>query len=220
MVRLIFISVLLHLAAARGTAAEKAAEVRFLAEMVPNDLGQVVLLNAEIRSEPFDLPMNNLSPFQKAPARAFGLWSLEKNLSLANIRLPDQGDAFLVLLLRSPEGGYRPVVMPAENPSFKGGDIYFYNNTNKVVLGLFGETKLLLDPGKGTVLTPRGFGDNRFYHAMLGVRESDGDQVIKSMKWPASKTMRNYVFFYFDSVKKRITYRAVDEFVDKPAPQP
>lgn len=65
-------------------------------------------------------------------------------------------------------------------------------------------------------MTPTGFGDAKFYHAMLGVREADGDKVIKSMKWPSSKTMRNYVFFYFDPVRKRITYRAVDEFVSKP----
>ena len=138
---------------------------------------------------------------------------MDKNLSLANVKLPDEGDAFIVLLLRSAKGGYEPVIMPAENPSFKGGDVYFYNNAEKPVLGLLGKTKFTLAPGKGSIQTPSGFGDEKFYHVMLGVREADGNKVIKSMKWPSSKTMRNYVFFYVDPEKKRVTYRAVDEFI-------
>lgn len=141
---------------------------------------------------------------------------MDKNVSLASVKLPEEGKSFLVILLPSPKGTYTPAVIPFDNPSFRTGDVYFFNNTNRPVLGLLGKSKLELAPGKSAVVTPTGFGDAKFYHAMLGVREADGDKVIKSMKWPSSKTMRNYVFFYFDPVRKRITYRAVDEFVSKP----
>jgi len=39
-------------------------------------------------------------------------------------------------------------------------------------------------------------------------------------KWPESKHMRYYVFFYNDPKTKSITYRAVDEFVPKKKPTP
>jgi hypothetical protein len=195
-------------------------EVRFLAERIPRKLGKVVLVNAETRSDPFDLPMNNLSPPQKPPARVFSVWAVDKNVSLATVKLPEEGKSFVVLLLPSAKGAYVPLVMPFDNPNFKGGDIYFYNNANKPVLGLIAKSKLSLAPGKGKVVTPRGLGDKKYYHVMLGVREADGNKVIKSMKWPASQTMRNYVFFYVDPRKKRITYRAVDEFISKRIPAP
>ena len=220
MFRLILISIFLSFAGGQATAAEENVEVRFLAQVLPEGLGQVVLANAEMRSDPFDLPMNNLSPPQEPPARLFSVWSMGQNVSVASVKLPDEGKSFIVLLLRSPEGGYEPVVMPAENPNFKGGDVYFYNNANKPVLGVLGTAKFSLSPGKGTVVTPRGFGQQRYYHAMLGVKEADGNRVIKSMKWPSSKMTRNYVFFYVDPTKKRISFRAVDEFIIPKENQP
>lgn len=188
-------------------------EVRFLAERIPRNLGKVVLAIEETRSDPFNLPMNNLSPPQKPPARVFSVWAVDKNVSLAKVKLPENGKSFVVILLPSAKGAYVPLVMPFDNPNFKGGDIYFFNNANKPVLGLIGKSKLSLSPGKGTVVTPRGFENKKYYHVMLGVKEADGNKVIKSMKWPSSKTMRNYVFFYVDPRKNRITYRAVDEFI-------
>lgn len=191
-------------------------EVRFLAERIPNNLGKVVLANAEARSDPFDLPMNNLSPPQKPPTRVFSVWAVDKNVSIATVKLPEEGNSFVVILLPTAKGVYSPMVIPFENPNFKGGDIYFHNNANKPVLGLIGKTKMSLAPGKGSVITPSGFGNDKFYYVMLGVREAEGNKVIKSMKWPSSKTMRNYVFFYVDPNKNRITYRAVDEFIIPP----
>jgi hypothetical protein len=165
--------------------------------------------------------MNNLSLPQEPPARVFSVWSVGKNASLANVKLPEEGKSFIVLLLMSPAGGgYKPIVMSAENTAFKGGDVYFYNNTNKAVMGTLGKAGFTLAPGEGKILTPTGFGDEKYYHVLLGVREDGENKVIKSMKWPSSKTMRNYVFFYVDARKSRVTFRAVDEFVEKPLPPP
>lgn len=220
MIRLLISILLVSASIAHAAKPSKGdVKVRFLAESTPPDLGQIVLATADARSDPFDLPMNNLSRPQQPPARLFSVWSVAKNLSLTTIKLPEEGDAFIVLLLVSSKGGYEPVIMPAENSSFKAGDVYFYNNAKEPVLGLLGNTKFSLVPGKGTVVTPSGFGEQKYYHVMLGVREADQDKVIRSMKWPASKTMRNYVFFYMDPIKKRVTYRAVDEFMAPEAPK-
>jgi hypothetical protein len=193
--------------------AAKGVEVKFLAQVIPNDLGKVVLANADSRSEPFDLSMNNLSPAQVPPARLFSVWSVEKNVSLATVQLPEEGGQFICLLLLKPgEPGYTTVLMPAADPKFKAGDVYFFNNANKPVLGFLGTAKFALNPGKSAVVTPRG-GKERFYRIGLGVSEPEGNRLIKTMKWPKSKQTRYYVFFYVDPVKNRVTYRAVDEFI-------
>lgn len=189
------------------------AEVRFLAQAVPNDLGQVVLANLELRSDPFDLPMNNLSPAQKPPSRVFSVWSVDKNASLATVKLPEEGKDFICLLLLQPgKPGFSPIVLPANDPGFRVGDVRFFNMANKPVLGYLGSAKFELNPGKSAVVTPQG-GEERFYRVGLGVKEAEGNRLIKTMKWPKSQQTRYYVFFYVEPVKGRITYRAVDEFV-------
>lgn len=198
---------------AAGTGGADGVKVRFLAQDVPNHLGKIVLAAAESRTDPFDLPMNNLSPAQEPPSRVFSVWSPDKNVSLATVKLPEEGKEFICLLLLHPDKpGYTSMVMPAEDPKFKAGDVFVFNNANKPVLGFLGTTKFELNPGKSTVVTPRG-GEERFYRVGLGVKEPEGNRLIKSMKWPKSTQTRYYVFFYVDPVKNRIRYRAVDEFL-------
>ena len=48
-------------------------KVRFLAERTPKDLGQVLMATEKEKSQPFDLPVNNLSEPQPAPARVFAV---------------------------------------------------------------------------------------------------------------------------------------------------
>ena len=68
----------------------KKVKVRFLAERVPPEIGQVVLAAKELKSSPFDLPVSFLSPAQSPPERVFALWSVTKNLALTNITLPEE----------------------------------------------------------------------------------------------------------------------------------
>lgn len=205
--------VMTGISAAAETKGAEGVEVRFLAQAVPNDLGQVALANAETRSAPFDLPMNNLSSPQEPPSRVFSVWSVTKAASLATVKLPEEGKDFICLLLMFPgKPGYSPVVFPSKDPGFRAGDVHFFNMANKPVLGFLGTAKFELNPGKSAVVTPRG-GEERFYRVGLGVKEPEGNRVIKTMKWPKSEQTRYYVFFYVEPVKGRITYRAVDEFV-------
>jgi hypothetical protein len=187
--------------------------VRFLAQTAPNDLGQIELVNENKRSEPFDLPVNNLSLPQTPPARTFNVWAVDKKVSLAGITLPEEGTSFIVLLIPSAKGGYSPVVMNSGDPAFKPGDIYFHNSADKTVLGFVGTSKFTLAPSKGTILRPKGAKAEKYYDVGLGVREADGDRVLSTTRWPEDNHARFYVFFYLDPVTKRVAYRAVDEFI-------
>lgn len=214
------LSALLFLLPLCAFAREGKLEIRFLAERIPNNLGQVALVAEEAQSASFDLPMNNLSPPQTPPARAFRMLAVDHNHPIASIALPEEGDSFVVLLITSPKGGYNPVVMPYWNPKFRPGDFYFHNITDKTMLGFVGTSKFVLPAGRSTILTPKGARNEKFYDVGLGIREEEGDRVLATTRWPEDKLARSYVFFYMDPETKRITYRGVDEFVEPPKPPP
>lgn len=191
-------------------------EVRFLVERLPGNLGQVTLASGETRSEPFDLPMNNLSAPRTVPERRFDLWSVERDRSLGAVRLPEEGGSFVVLLLPRSTGVFEPVVMPFDGDTFRPGNFYFHNNTKKTVLGYVGTARFSLKPGEGRVLEPEGARKEKFYDVGLGVREEGGDRVLTTTRWPEDNRTRFYVFFYKDGRTGRITFRGVDEFVMPP----
>ena len=102
MMRLATILALLFSALAPAQEAPKAGDlkVRFLAERAPKDIGQVVMATPEAKSAPFDLPVNNLSEPLAAPARVFAVKpATGKDVSLANVTLPESGKSFIVILV-------------------------------------------------------------------------------------------------------------------------
>jgi hypothetical protein len=203
------------IADAQSTRASKKLQVRFLAERIPAEIGQVRLMSGEWKSDDFDLPGNHLSPPQTPPERVFEVWSAAKNVSLAKISLPEPATSFVVILVPASKGGYSPVILPANNPNFKAGDVYFYNHADKTVLGYVGTSKFTLAPAKGTMLRPAGpKGDGKYYDVGLGFRDSDGDRPLSLARWPVQEGIRMYVFFYINPTTQRIDFRAVDEFIE------
>jgi hypothetical protein len=203
------------IAAAQASATKGGLKVRFLAERAPEAIGQVMLVAKEAKSAPFDLPTNHLSDPQTPPQRVFSVWSAAKNVSLATVTLPEQGDSFIALLIPAAEGGYKPVVISAKDDDFRPGDIYFYNHADKTVLGYVGTAKFTLAPALGKVLRPAGPStEGPFYEIGLGVREQDGDRPLSTARWPVQKDIRMYVFFFINPRTQRLDFRAVDEFVE------
>lgn len=188
-------------------------DVRFLAERVPKELGQVSMFAEEARSEPFDLPTNNLSLPQPAPGRHFVLRPEGREVTVAKIALPENGKSFIVLLLPSAKAGYEAVVIPDDQSGFKPGDVYFYNNANKTVLGFVGTTKFALPPAQGKSVRPQGAREEGFYDVGFGVREKEGDRSLSKTRWPVEERIRSYVFFFMNPKTKRVDFRAIDEFV-------
>jgi len=212
-----FLAVLLSSILQAQEADRSDLNVRFLAERAPAGLGQVVVAAEKAKSAPFDLPTNNVSPPVAAPARAFELRSAAKDVSLAKISLPDAGKSFIVLLVPAAAGGYQPVILRADDPAFKPGDVYFYNHADKTVLGYVGTAKFVLEPAKGQILRPQGARPEKFYDVGFGVREKEGDRALSTTRWPVDDKQRSYIFFFTNPTTKRVDFRAVDEFVE-PAP--
>jgi hypothetical protein len=125
-----------------------------------------------------------------------------------------------VLLIPATTGGYKPVVISSGDPSFKPGDVYFYNHADKPVLGYVGTAKFILEPAKGQTLRPAGAKPEKYYDVGFGVREKEGDRALSTTRWPVDDKIRSYVFFFVNPGTKRLDFRAVDEFVppEKPAP--
>jgi hypothetical protein len=193
----------------------KKVEIRFLAERVPAELGKVQLVSKKEKCAPFDLPISFLSPPLTAPERAFSLFSSEKNLSLANITLPEEGDAFIVLLFPSEKGGFKHVIISDKNANFKAGDFYFYNQANATVMGFVGNAKFTLAPANGTIVRPtKPSGDGAYYDIGLGVREKDGDKPLSVARWPVQKGIRTYVFFFINPRSGKLDFRGVDDFIE------
>ena len=194
--------------------------LRFVAERAPAVIGQVNLITAETKSAPFALPTTNLSAPIKVAARALTLNTVDKNLELCKIVLPENGNDFVILLLPNPKGGYINTVIPAKDPSFRPGDVYFYNHSNKTVLGFVGKATFILPPGQGKALRPAGAKAEGYYEVGFGVREAGGDRPLSSSRWPVEKQIRSYVFFFVNPQSKAVDFRAVDEFVEpETAPQ-
>lgn len=193
--------------------------LRFVAERAPAVIGQVNVVSAEAKSEPFALPTNNLSAAIKVAARALTLNTVEKNLELCKIVLPENGNDFVILLLPNPKGGYINTVIPAKDASFRPGDVYFYNHSDKTVLGFVGKATFILPAGQGKALRPVGAKAEGYYDVGFGVRETTGDRPLSSSRWPVEKQIRSYVFFFVNPQSKAVDFRAVDEFVEPEAPQ-
>lgn len=210
---IISISLLILLIADWAVADDKGLQVRFVAERLPGNLGEVILANKEYKSEPFDLPKNKLSAPINVPVRTLSLLYPEKKLSLATIKLPEEGNSFIVLLIPSGREGYKSVVMPYENPDFRGGDFYFYNNTRKSVFGIVGKSKFSVKSGESSILRPSGARKERFYDVALGFRDEGKSKVISTTRWREDNRIRSYMFFYENPKSGWVTYRAVDEFV-------
>jgi hypothetical protein len=192
--------------------------VRLLAERVPNDFGQVVLSAGEKTGDPFDLPVNNLTEPMAPPARSFGIRLVTGSAPLATVNLPETGKSFIVILIPSATGGYKPVTIPGGDPSFKAGDVYFYNHADKTVIGYVGTATFTLAPGRGQTLRPTGAKEETYYDVGFGVREKEGDRALSTTRWPVEANLRSYVFFFTNPSTNRLDFRAVDEFVTPPAP--
>lgn len=217
MIRRSIVLLLAAAALAKGQGSD-GVKVRFLAERAPKELGQVLLAEGETRGPAFELPHNHLSEPIDAPARRFELRAVKPDVSLSTITLPESGKSFIALMIPAPKGGYVPVVLRADDPGFRPGDVYFYNHAGKTVLGYVGTAKFILAPAKGQVLRPAGAKAENYYDVGFGVREKEGDRALSTTRWPVDNRSRSYVFFFDNPVTKRVDFRAVDEFVPPATP--
>lgn len=192
----------------------KEPSVRLLADHVAADLGQVHLVAGKKKSDPVSIPINNLSGDIVVPDRTFEVRPVEGGEALVTVKLPAKGKEFIVLL-SSIETGFKPAVIPADDRSFKKGDVYFFNNSGETIAGVVGGVELEVINGTSVIVHPKADDSKNSYSVSLKAREDSGDRVLSSTIWPVEEGMRSYVFFFFDPKKERISFRSVDEFVQE-----
>lgn len=215
--RLFLIAILLLSSRAFSAPEDKAGvKVRFLAERCPSGLGQVLMSAGEQVSETFDLPTNHLSQPWSPPARAFLLQTCERKLTLSTIALPEKGDSFVILLVPSREGGFKPVAIPTDDQKFPAGDVYFYNHSSQLVGGQVGTEKFSVHPGEGLLFKPAGARKEDFYDVGFYSLEENGLRPLSKTRWPVDDKVRTYVFFFMNPVLNRLDFRTVDEFIPPP----
>ena len=205
------------LAQADGPDKKPELEVKFLAEQFPPSLGKVYLTDEKTRSEPFELPINTLSEPVPAPARTFDLKLSTSNVSLSRIVLPDQGKSFAVILVTAKPAGFKALVVRTDDPSFRPGDVFFINRSEKTILGKLGTTPLVLKPGESKKDRPVGPVDDTYYDIAFATRDETGDKVFSSSRWPIDNDLRSYLFF-FTNAQGKTTFRAVDEYLSPGKP--
>ncbi|MEX1114434.1 MAG: hypothetical protein WEB53_04245 [Akkermansiaceae bacterium] len=193
-------------------------QIKLLAEAAPADLGKVFMQLAEDeKSAAVDLPTRFLSNPILVPTRTMVLKTSEKEVPLCTINLPEAGKAFAIILVTAKPSGYTPIIVRTDDPTFKEGDVFFVNRSEKVVLGKLGKTPLILNPGETNKSRPTGAVDDAYYDIAFATRESQGDKLISSSRWPIDKNLRSYVFF-FTSAQGKTSFRAVDEYMEVSPP--
>lgn len=191
----------------------KPAEVKFVAQFAPPDLGSVVMATPDDTSVGFELPTRHLTELMKAPARAFRLQLEEQGTAICTVQLPEEGDSFIILLIPAANGGIEPVVIPAADGAFRPGDFYLHNSSASSVLGRVGTLEFTIAPRSGRVVRPTGAREERYYDVLLGVRDDGEPRVISNSRWPLSNFNRTYVFFFNNPARGDVDFRAIDEFV-------
>lgn len=194
--------------------------VQLLAEQAPEALGEVFLqLGDKEKSTSFILPTNQLSAPIQVAERVMVLKTLNKEIPLCTITLPEAGNSFAVVLVTAKPAGFKPIVVRTDDPAFKAGDVFFINRSEKVILGKLGTTPLVLKPGETTINRPSGAVDNTYYNIAFATREEKGDKIINSSRWPVENHLRSYLFF-FTNAQGRTTFRAVDEYLEPATAKP
>ncbi len=192
-------------------------KLRLLAEVVPEDLGPVYLFMGDAKTTEFQLPVNNVSDPMAVAGRVLVLKTVAKDRSLCTITLPDAGKSFVVIFCPAKPAGYKAEVVRTDDPTFKRGDVFFLNRTEKTILGKLGSKPLVLAAGKFAISRPEGATEGAYYDVAFAAKEEGGNKLLSTVRWPLDEHIRSYIFFVQDPAG-RITYRAVDEFL--PADQP
>lgn len=209
-------SLFLVTASAQTKKGDGKIQVRLLAEVAPPALGKVYLAAKDTRSEGVELPTSHLSEPLLVSERVLALKTEGKEISLCNIALPATGSSFAVILVTARPAGFQPIVVRTDDPTFKAGDVFFINRSNRTVLCKLGESPLALKPGESVKSRPTGAIDNTYYNIAFATREPDGDKILSSTRWPIDEHLRSYLIFFTDA-RGRTSYRAIDE--PMPAPK-
>lgn len=206
------------LVAAQDEAPDKKTLLRFTSFGLPGTAVEYVIAAGEVQTTPFAIPDNGFSaplPLPVGgPTFALGKAKDTPFRSLATITLPDAGKRFLIIVFPGKEDALRALVVRADDPAFRPGQVMILNLADQPLAADLGGEKLRFDPGSRTIFRPSRKDDLanyqvRFYHAKNGK-----PKLFAANLWPFFDKKRAFVFLHSDPVSGSPSYRAIDEFTD------
>jgi hypothetical protein len=214
-----FIACLTGFAAAQEDSSPKDTLIRFTMFGMAADGGSEYMLAAgETKTAPFAIPDNGFSDPVATPARvktlALGSAKETPFRSLATIKLPDTGKRFLVVLLPDKNQTLRAIVVRADDPAFRPGQIMILNLAPEILAADLGGEKFTFQPGSRTIFRPQRKNDLANYQVRFFQAKDDKPKVFAASLWPYFDAKRAFVFLYMDQAADSPAYRSIDEFTD------
>lgn len=200
------------------TAQAREVLLRFTSFGVEQPLNGVVLAAGDERTDSFNIPDNGFS-LPIAPPTAdcgfvLGIADGDGVRRLADVRLPEDGRRFLVLMLPAGNGSVRPMVIRADDPGFRAGHVMILNLAPQPLAADLGGQRLEFAPGSRTVFRPRREGNLANYQVRFYHMQDGAPSVFAATLWPYFEGKRAYVFLHMDPRRGAPTFRAIDEFTD------
>ena len=210
-----FLSVLLLFSLPLLAQEKKDIQLRFLSGVQTTSLDDAQLRNNDWKGEAFRIPANQLSRPQSVKLRALRLHheaDAPEAKPICNIILPETGGTFIVILIQK-EKKIESVIIPADSPGFRPGDVFLQNSSEQSIAGTLGTTRVSLRSGEGKAIRPGAPADARMYDAAFVYDENGVSRRLALSTWPLNKKLRAYVFF-LPGPDGRPQYRAVQEYVE------
>lgn len=193
---------------ARG--AGESVTLRLLACEVAKEPVKVLLEAKDSKSGVFDLPSSAFSQPVDVSARSVELKVPDNDVPLCGITLPAEGKSFAVLLAPEETTGLVPFVVRLDDDTFRAGDCFLVNHSEKSVVLKLGATEVVLEAGKAVTSRPTEPVHDHHYNITMSTRDDSAEKLFASTRWPLNQPKRAFVIF-FTQPSGRVTYRAVNE---------
>jgi hypothetical protein len=212
------IACLAGFAAAQEEKSPKDTLIRFTSFGLPAAGSEYILASGETKTAPFAIPDNGFSvPITSpVPGNILALGSAKDApfRSLATVKLPDAGKRFLVILLPDKNQTLRAIVVRADDPAFRPGQIMIMNLATEILAADLGGEKLTFQPGSRTIFRPQRKNDLANYQVRFYQAKEGKPKLFAASLWPYFDAKRAFVFLYIDRAAGTPAFRSIDEFTD------
>ena len=212
------LAALSSLSLAQEKPSSKDTLIRFSSFRSADTASEYILVSGTTKTDPFVIPDNGFSAPVATPNSAtliaLGRAKDEPFRSLATIKLPDTGKRFLVILSPDKSQTLLPIVVRADDPAFRPGQIMIMNFATETLAAELGEKKLTFAPGSRTIFNPQRIDHLSNYQVRFFYLKDGKPKRFAASLWPYFDEKRAFVFLYTDPVTGAPTLRSIDEFTD------
>jgi hypothetical protein len=205
-------------ATAQEDSSPKDTLIRFTSFGLADGGAEYLLASGEVKTAPFVIPDNGFSTPVALPAPgntlALGIAKDTPFRSLAAVKLPETGKRFLVIVLPDKNQTLRAIVVRADDPAFRPGQIMIINLAPESLAADLGGEKLTFSPGSRTIFRPQRKNDLANYQVRFYQAKEGKPKLFAASLWPYFDSKRAFVFLHIDPASGSPTFRSIDEFTD------